>query len=132
MIETYLIIIFTGVFVGFVSTVFGIGGGIIMVPLLSLLFSISHIEAMATSLATIVLVTIFNTINFKKNNVIVWSIVPWIAFSSAICAFIFARISLILSTQILIIIFLIDQISGSLNATTIDITHCYHLCIFLI
>ena len=66
MIVTFILTFFTGIVVGIVSTIFGIGGGIIMVPLLSLLFSISHIESIATSLATIVLVTIFNTINFSN------------------------------------------------------------------
>ena len=46
----YLIILLTGLSVGFVSTIFGIGGGIIMVPLLSLILPYSHLEAIATSL----------------------------------------------------------------------------------
>ena len=105
--EAYPLIFLIGITVGFVSTVFGIGGGIIMVPLLSLLFSMSHLEAIATSLATIVFVTIFNTLNFQRKGVIVWSIVPWIAGPSICFAIISARLSLILPTQILIIIFLV-------------------------
>jgi uncharacterized membrane protein YfcA len=107
MIPTYLIIFFTGIAVGFVSTIFGIGGGIIMVPLLSLLFSISHLDAMATSCATIVLVTLFNTINFHRKNVIVWVIVPWVAVTSASCGFLSAKIATILPVRTLLIIFLL-------------------------
>ncbi len=76
-----------------------------MVPLLSLILPFSHLEAIATSLATIVLVAGFNTFNFSKQNVIVWKIVPWIAVTSSFFAFISARLSTILPKNILVIIF---------------------------
>jgi len=107
MILTCFIIFLTGISVGFVSTIFGIGGGIIMVPLLSLILPFSHLEAIATSLATIVLVAGFNTFNFSKQNVIVWKIVPWIAITSSFFAFISARLSTILPENILVVIFLL-------------------------
>ncbi len=107
MILTYLAILLTGMAVGILSTVFGIGGGIIMVPLLSLILPFSHLEAIATSLTTIVLVAGFNTYNFSRKDVIVWQIVPWIALASSVCAFISAQISTILPETILIIVFLL-------------------------
>ncbi|MCK4755165.1 MAG: sulfite exporter TauE/SafE family protein, partial [Calditrichia bacterium] len=107
MILNCFIILLTGISVGFVSTIFGIGGGIIMVPLLSLILPFSHLEAIATSLTTIVLVAGFNTFNFSKQNVIVWKIVPWIAVTSSFFAFISARLSTILPEKILVIIFLL-------------------------
>jgi uncharacterized membrane protein YfcA len=103
----YLILIITGLSVGFVSTIFGIGGGIIMVPLLSLILPYSHLEAIATSLATIILVAGFNTYNFSKQDVIVWKVVPWIATSSSIFAYVSASLSTILPEKILIIIFIL-------------------------
>ena len=103
----YLIILLTGLSVGFVSTIFGIGGGIIMVPLLSLILPYSHLEAIATSLATIVFVAGFNTYNFAKQDVIIWKVVPWIAFSSSIFAYISASMSTILPEKILIVIFIL-------------------------
>ena len=105
MILTYFVILLTGISVGLVSTIFGIGGGIIMVPLLSLILPFSHLESIATSLATIVLVAGFNTFNFSKQNVIVWRIVPWIAVTSSFFAFISARLSTVLPEKILVIIF---------------------------
>ena len=107
MILTYLIILLAGVSVGLVSTIFGLGGGIIMVPLLSLILPFSHLESIATSLATIVLVAGFNTYNFSKKNVIVWGVVPWIAIASSFFAFISARLSIILPDTILVIIFIL-------------------------
>jgi len=76
-----------------------------MVPLISLIFPFSHLEAIATSLATIIFVAGFNTSNFSKQNVIVWKIVPWIAVTSALFAYMSARISTILPEKILVIIF---------------------------
>jgi uncharacterized membrane protein YfcA len=107
MIYTYLGIFFTGLYVGLVSTVFGIGGGIIMVPLLSLILPFSHLEAIATSLATIVFVAAFNTYNFSSKNVIIWKVVPWIAVTSSLFAFISARLSTVLPETVLVIVFLL-------------------------
>jgi uncharacterized membrane protein YfcA len=107
MIITYLIIFLTGIGVSFISTLFGLGGGIIIVPILSLILPYSHLEAIATSLATITLVAAFNTYNFNKKGVIVWRIVPWIAIASSLFAFISARVSLYLPEKILIGIFIV-------------------------
>src|SRR5210317_812438 len=103
--EIYLLVFITGIGVSFISTLFGLGGGIIMVPILSLILPYSHLEAVATSLATIIMVASFNTYNFNKNNVIVWSIVPWIALTSIVFGFISPKISVILNETVLVIIF---------------------------
>ncbi len=76
-----------------------------MVPVLTLILPFSHIESIATSLATIVFVASFNTYNFNKKGVVVWSIVPWIASASAAFAFITAYVSTFLPERILILIF---------------------------
>ncbi len=85
MLSTYIVVLFTGVLVGILSTVFGVGGGIVMVPVLTLILPYSHIEAVATSLATIFLVTSLNTFHFQKAGLIVWKIVPWIVITSIHC-----------------------------------------------
>ena len=105
--ETYFFIFLTGIGVSFISTLFGLGGGIIMVPILSLILPYSHLEAIATSLATIVMVASFNTYNFNKKDVIVWRIVPWIALTSSIFSFSSAKAAVYLPQNILIIIFLV-------------------------
>lgn len=107
MLFTYLLVILTGIAVSFISTLFGLGGGILMVPVLSLILPYSHIESIATSLATIVFVTAFNTYNFNRKKVIVWSIVPWIAVSSGIFAYLSAYVSTSLPERTLILVFLI-------------------------
>jgi len=107
MLEIYLIILLTGIGVSFISTLFGLGGGIIMVPILSLILPYSHLEAVATSLTTIVFVASFNTYNFQKRKVIVWRIVPWIALTSSVFAFSAAKYSTEIPLKILIVIFIL-------------------------
>jgi uncharacterized membrane protein YfcA len=78
-----------------------------MVPILSLILPYSHLEAIATSLATIVMVAAFNTYNFQKKQVIIWKIVPWIALASSFFAFISARLSTFLPERLLIAVFIL-------------------------
>ncbi|MCK5916273.1 MAG: sulfite exporter TauE/SafE family protein, partial [Deltaproteobacteria bacterium] len=60
-------LIFTvGLAVGLLSTVFGLGGGVLMVPALTALAGFSQIEAMATSLGTIVLVSSWNSWRYHR------------------------------------------------------------------
>jgi len=94
-----------------------------MVPLLSFIFPFSHLEAIATSLTTIVLVAGFNTFNFSKQNVIVWNIVPWIAITSSFFAFISASISTIIPEMILVIIFLLFLINVAIRTFLIHKDH---------
>ncbi len=68
----YLTLIGLGLLVGTCSATIGIGGGIIVVPLLPLLLPVSPAEAIATSLATIFLVTIRNTIGFARMGSLSW------------------------------------------------------------
>jgi len=105
--ETYIIIFVTGVCVCFISTLFGLGGGIIMVPILSLILPYTHLEAIATSLVTIIMVASFNTYNFNKQDVIIWDIVPWIALTSSLFAVLSGYVATFLPRNILIIIFLL-------------------------
>ena len=103
---TQIAIFITGMAVAFISTLFGLGGGIIMVPILSLILPYSHLEAVATSLMTIVLVASLNTYNFNRKKVIVWSVVPWIALTSSIFAFTSAQFSTRIPEKLLILIFI--------------------------
>jgi uncharacterized membrane protein YfcA len=77
-----------------------------MVPILSLILPYSHLEAVATSLMTIVFVASLNTINFNRKKVVVWSVVPWIALTSSVFAFVSAQFSTQLPEQLLILIFI--------------------------
>ena len=91
-----------GLAVGLLSTIFGLGGGIIMVPVLTAVANLSQVEAMATSLGTIVLVSAWNTWRYNRKGLVVWPTVLWVAFGSGICAALAARIAPLLPEKGLI------------------------------
>jgi uncharacterized membrane protein YfcA len=57
-------LVLTGLVAGFFSALFGVGGGILMVPLLILVAHFSERPAMATSLAAIGLIAFVGTISY--------------------------------------------------------------------
>lgn len=52
-ISTILLLVLIGLIAGFVSGLLGVGGGIVIVPLMMLLFGASQLEAQGTSLAVL-------------------------------------------------------------------------------
>lgn len=82
-----------GIVVGLVSTVLGLGGGIVMVPLLPNLIMSSQKEAIATSLATIFLVVVYNSWRFHKKRLVKWSAALMIGPFTAVTAMISARMT---------------------------------------
>jgi uncharacterized membrane protein YfcA len=57
-------LVLIGLVAGFFSALFGVGGGIIMVPLLILIARFSERPAMATSLASIGLIAFVGTVSY--------------------------------------------------------------------
>ncbi|HMI99404.1 MAG TPA: sulfite exporter TauE/SafE family protein [Gaiellaceae bacterium] len=57
-------LVLIGLVAGFFSALFGVGGGIIMVPLLILVARYSERPAMATSLASIGLIALVGTVSY--------------------------------------------------------------------
>ena len=57
-------LVLIGLVAGFFSALFGVGGGIVMVPLLILVARFSERPAMATSLAAIGLIALVGTISY--------------------------------------------------------------------
>jgi len=81
LIETGLYIL-TGAFAGFVAGLLGVGGGLIIVPVLFFSFAAQGYEqqylmhmALTTSLATIVITSISSTIAHHKKQAVLWPIV---------------------------------------------------------
>ncbi len=90
----YLFYLATGLFTGFLSGLLGIGGGLIMVPVLSIIFvhlgfAPVHVMQMAlgTSLAVIVLTSIASSRAHHSHQNVDWAIVKNIAFGIMLGAF---------------------------------------------
>ena len=78
LLETGLYV-FTGVFAGFVAGLLGVGGGLIIVPVLFFSFAYQGYEpqhlmhmALTTSLATIVITSVSSTLAHHKKGAVLW------------------------------------------------------------
>lgn len=76
-----------GLFIGIISSFLGLGGGIIIVPLLPALTKISASEAIATSLFTIFLVVSNNCLAFHRKKLVIWPLARLIGPFTAMGAF---------------------------------------------
>lgn len=74
LIFTLFYAFLTGAGVGLVSSILGLGGGIVMVPLLPLLADITPRETIGTSLMTVFLVTSVNVWRFHLVRQVTWSV----------------------------------------------------------
>ncbi len=80
-----------GVVVGLVSGALGIGGGVVLVPGLMLMFGFNQIEAQGTSLA-IVPIGIFAAMVYYQNGMVRLPIVGFIALGFVVGAYLGARL----------------------------------------
>lgn len=83
-----LVSVFLGIIVGVVSSLFGIGGGIFIVPILPSFIDMTHHQAIATSLAAVFLVTLLNTVGFAKDKLVNWRTGLLLGVPSGIMAFV--------------------------------------------
>ena len=82
MLEAIIIYLFLGCFAGFVAGLLGVGGGLVIVPILVLVFQMQNFEsatimhlALGTSLATIVFTAISAVLAHHRRGAVVWPIV---------------------------------------------------------
>jgi len=83
----WLIIFIMGSVIGVISAFLGLGGGILIVPILPEVAGITAKEAIATSLFTIFLVVANNCYGFHKKKLVIWKIAFVIGPLTAIGAF---------------------------------------------
>jgi uncharacterized membrane protein YfcA len=82
VIEIIIVCLLFGAFAGFLAGLFGIGGGLVLVPFLIWLFTyhgftenIVMIMAVATSLATIIITSISSVLAHYRLGTVIWSVV---------------------------------------------------------
>jgi|Transcript_15823 uncharacterized membrane protein YfcA len=79
---------FIGMFSGFLSGMFGVGGGAIVVPSLVLSTDMSHHTALGTSLCAMVLPAMVGTYTHAKRGNVNWRVGPLLALGSAVGAYV--------------------------------------------
>lgn len=80
-----------GMFSGFLSGMFGVGGGAIVVPSLVLSTDMTHHAALGTSLCAMVLPALVGTYTHSTKGNVNWRVAPMLALGSAAGAFIGGR-----------------------------------------
>ena len=99
-------VLLAGLLLGFVTTLTGLGGGVLLIPLLFTLFGLNYEEALPTSLATIFLISL-SALILQRDRVlelITFSEIVYVAIG-AIISFVFLKniLSLVSREKILII-----------------------------
>lgn len=82
-----ILAILTGLAAGLLGALCGVGGGIVMVPAFVALLGLEHKQAVATSMAVIIVTAVAATINNSRaNNLIDWKVVATVGLASAVAA----------------------------------------------
>lgn len=67
-----------GAVTGLASGLFGVGGGIILVPILVILFKVDQLKAQATSLVVVALAAVSGAITYSLADSVAWPAVPFL------------------------------------------------------
>ena len=86
-------VLLIGVITGMFSGMLGIGGGIIMIPTLVLLFGFTQRMAQGISLAVIIPVSISGTLIHNKHENVNWTVAGWLILGGMTGGFIGARLA---------------------------------------
>lgn len=114
MLTTLLIYCIVGAIVGILAGLFGIGGGLVIVPILIYVFSLQHIPheltmhlALATSLASIIFTSTSSFYAHHKRGAVHWDVVKKIVVGIFTGTFLGSCIAAAMSTDFLKIFFVI-------------------------
>lgn len=109
--QTILLCVLTGGIGGVVAALCGVGGGILMVPAFVYLFNMPQKEAVATSLAAVILTALMASIRNAGNGFVNWKIAIPTAISAALIAWFAADWLRVLSNLMLTRIFAVVMIA---------------------
>jgi uncharacterized membrane protein YfcA len=85
-----LLVLFLGLSVGLSSSLLGLGGNVVIVPLLPLITALELKVVVATGITTVFLVTLINTVFFLRDRLVDLKLVLWLFFPSSLASFLAA------------------------------------------
>ncbi len=86
LMQNFFLCVLAGAVSGAVAALCGVGGGIILVPAFVFLFHLPQKNAVATSLAAIILTSVVASIRNSSNQLVDWKIAIPVAVSAALVA----------------------------------------------
>ena len=115
-ISTCIILITIGILAGILSGVVGVGGGLIIIPLLIILLGLSQHEAQGTSLAVMLPpIGILAAINYHKAGFVKWEYAMIIAITFIIGGYFGSKYAVTLRPEIVKRVFGIVMLIGALK-----------------
>jgi hypothetical protein len=115
-ISTFVVLIIIGLLAGILSGLVGVGGGIIMIPLLILLLGLTQHQAQGTALfAMLPPIGILAAMNYFKQGYVKWEYAVVIAFTFVIGGYFGSKLSLSLPPQTVRRIFGIIMLLGAIK-----------------
>ena len=115
-VSTFIILIIIGLLAGVLSGLVGVGGGILMIPLLIIFLGLTQHEAQGTALfAMLPPIGILAAINYYKEGFVKWEYAIVIAFTFVIGGYLGSKLSLSLPPQMVRRIFGIIMLLGAIK-----------------
>ncbi len=100
------LIFILGLMVGVGTTFIGMGGGVLIVPILPLIYPLGMREIVATTLLVVFLVAVINTLGFVKRRLVQWRESLTLGMGSMVGAYAAARMTRVIPEKWLLWIFL--------------------------
>lgn len=99
--STFIVLIIIGLLAGMLSGFVGVGGGLLMIPLLMMFLSLSQLEAQGTAIvAMLPPIGILAAINYFKSGYVKWEYAVIIALTFVVGGYFGSKISLNLNPEI--------------------------------
>jgi uncharacterized membrane protein YfcA len=121
----FLLFVAVGCLIGFLAGLFGVGGGILMVPVLVFSYDYAGVSpsvlthvAIGTSLFVVLFASISSSYQHRKQKNIDWRAVFFIGFCSALTAFVTTRLAAILSGRHLRAAFALVVVTAGIKMLT--------------
>jgi|TARA_B110000977_G_scaffold163099_1_gene208884 uncharacterized membrane protein YfcA len=115
-VSTFIILIIIGLLAGILSGLVGVGGGILMIPLLIIFLGLSQHQAQGTALfAMLPPIGILAAINYYKEGFVKWEYAIVIAFTFVIGGYLGSKLSLSLPPQMVRRIFGVIMLLGAIK-----------------
>lgn len=101
-LEQIIILILIGISAGFIGGLAGIGGGLVIVPMLILIMGMTQHQAQGTSIGTLVFpIAILAAINYSKAGFVNWKYVVFLAFAFMIGSYFGSKLAVTLDGKML-------------------------------
>ena len=115
-VSTFIILIIIGLLAGILSGLVGVGGGILMIPLLIIFLGLTQHQAQGTALfAMLPPIGVLAAINYYKEGFVKWEYAIIIAFTFVIGGYLGSKLSLSLPPQMVRRIFGVIMLLGAIK-----------------